>query len=450
MNRIFNIFVNKIVNILIIAILILIAFFIGLNTANAATVSSWVDSYDNGPRDETPTMESITFLKTYEYSDYNSDSIKELIFELSNDHFFDSQLTIQEFYSNYTYVVRSYNSSTIRVYVQDYNVMLDYQGLNFIEGSEIKFFFYNSAYFYKYSSYLYYGNNFGIYYNWYIDINYNTLSYTFSSSNRLIPEFETLCKKTGTDYISRTNTAPLFDSYNGNFAWIEQWSTSDMPTPFELSGESYPSIASIGPYYYYNIFDIPELEFVSSGVPEEEDPESGGGGSSSDIGDKIDDTNDKLDGIKGVIDGIYDLVGEITTEVKNKVSEGINGAKDILQSIYDFLTGAFTGYDSIEDFFESITFEDNGGISRIVSAPLDLIRSLINNDSCSPLLLPIWGKDIEIPSGCILWENATEEINTLWHTLICGAGGYFILTSLFKDIEKIKNPKSSEVSTLDL
>lgn len=449
MYRFFNIFVNKIVNILIIAILILIAFFIGLNTAHAVEVVPWLNS-ENSPYDSIPTLNSITFKSAYTYSDYNSDHTKQLVFNISNENYFDNSMTIEEFYSNYNYVVYSFGESKIRVLVQDYSLMLENQGLNPISGNQTKFFLYNVGIFYKQSSTFYYHNGVGAFYNWIIDISYNSDSYVVrDEGNRLDIKYFALKYQNGYDTIDRDlNNIRLFDSYNGNLAWVESFNPLIMPTGFEALDISPPNYTYVtaGPYYYFNVFDIPALEFVSSGVPlpEEPDPEEpGGGGESSEIGDK-------LDGIKGVIDGIYDIVGEVTNEVKDNVSSGIASIKDTIQGIFDFLTGIFTGYDSIEDFFESITFEDNGGISRIVSAPLDLIRSLINNDSCTPLLLPIWGEDIEIPSGCILWENATDEINTLWHTLICGAGGYFILTSLFKDIEKIKNPKSSEVSTLDL
>ena len=91
------------------------------------------------------------------------------------------------------------------------------------------------------------------------------------------------------------------------------------------------------------------------------------------------------------------------------------------------------------DFFDNFQTADNGGISAIVTAPLILINYLLDSQGvCTDLSFKILDKDVAIPSEIII------------QTLFCGICSYFLLKKLFKDIDKLKNPNNSEVSTLDL
>lgn len=55
-----------------------------------------------------------------------------------------------------------------------------------------------------------------------------------------------------------------------------------------------------------------------------------------------------------------------------------------------------------------------------------------------------------LPSGCILWNNATTLMITLWNTFVCGLGSYFILKDIFRIIEDLKNPDNDKVEVMDL
>lgn len=130
---------------------------------------------------------------------------------------------------------------------------------------------------------------------------------------------------------------------------------------------------------------------------------------------RIDDTNEKLDDLNGSIN-----------------NSDVDSSKG-------------------NSFFSNFSTEDNGGISSIVTAPLVLIRSLLDSqNSCSDLKFEILGKEVSIPSGCIIWDKVPNEIELIIQTLVCGPGAYYLLKKLFKDINKLKNPGNSEVSTLDL
>lgn len=104
-------------------------------------------------------------------------------------------------------------------------------------------------------------------------------------------------------------------------------------------------------------------------------------------------------------------------------------------------------------FFNDFEDTDNGGISAIVTKPLVIINNLLsNNSSCSNLQLPsfLGVENAYLPSGCILWNNAPTNVVNLWNIFVVGIGSYFILKSLFKDIQKLKNPENDSVEVMDL
>lgn len=105
------------------------------------------------------------------------------------------------------------------------------------------------------------------------------------------------------------------------------------------------------------------------------------------------------------------------------------------------------------DFFNNFTTSDNGGISAIVTKPLTIINNLLsNNNQCASLTLPSFMgvSNATLPSGCILWNNATTLMITLWNTFVCGLGSYFILKDIFRIIEDLKNPDNDKVEVMDL
>lgn len=120
-----------------------------------------------------------------------------------------------------------------------------------------------------------------------------------------------------------------------------------------------------------------------------------------------------------------------------------NSITNMYQTIYD------STVDSNSSFFENFTDNDHG-LSGIVTAPLVLIKELNSGTTCTPLTLPILGKNISIPSGCILWEKVPNEIEVIYHIFVGGFLAYIIATNLFHDVNNLKDPEKSEVSTLDL
>lgn len=103
-----------------------------------------------------------------------------------------------------------------------------------------------------------------------------------------------------------------------------------------------------------------------------------------------------------------------------------------------------------QNFLSNFEFKDNGGISSIVTLPIELIRSILNQDTCHDLSLEVLGANVSFPNGCYFWSRVPSERVTLYRMLICGLFSYICLTNLFHDIHYLKDPHNLGVDTLDL
>ena len=147
---------------------------------------------------------------------------------------------------------------------------------------------------------------------------------------------------------------------------------------------------------------------------------------------------------------IIDSLDKNTNDIIENDNQNTQDIIDSQDKINDSLTDDNVETDDATGFFDDFTTEDNGGISGIVTAPLTMINSLLQTGTCTDLSFSILGKDVYLPCGSILWNLVPSAILIVYQTIVCGYFSYILLKSLFKDIEKLKNPNNSEVSTLDL
>lgn len=102
---------------------------------------------------------------------------------------------------------------------------------------------------------------------------------------------------------------------------------------------------------------------------------------------------------------------------------------------------------SATDFFDN--FNDNThGLSGVISAPLNAIYSMLNNQ-CTPLSATWKGKTISFQCGYSFWQRLTG-FQTFLNVALDGLLCYRILAKLFKLIEKLKNPNDDRVEVMDL
>lgn len=169
-------------------------------------------------------------------------------------------------------------------------------------------------------------------------------------------------------------------------------------------------------------------------------------------------TNDQI----WILD-VYDFHSELisnnsdTNVIINNQNKNQQETNDRLDKIDNSLTDddITDSQNTANSFFNDFDIKDNGGISSIVTMPLKLINSLVvGSSSCDSLTTDITFLDnttkLSIPSGCIIWNKVPNNVLIIVQLMIYAVPTYILLKKLFKDIENLKSPNQSEVSTLDL
>lgn len=102
-------------------------------------------------------------------------------------------------------------------------------------------------------------------------------------------------------------------------------------------------------------------------------------------------------------------------------------------------------------FFGNFTVEDQGGLSAIVTAPLNTIRSLLSS-SCTNLVLPLpfVNEDLTLPCLAPIYSEHFGAFFTLYQTIILGIIAYRCIMSIFFDIKGFTNPNDDRIEVMDL
>lgn len=104
------------------------------------------------------------------------------------------------------------------------------------------------------------------------------------------------------------------------------------------------------------------------------------------------------------------------------------------------------------NFFSNFTDTDNGGISSIITAPLQAISGLVSAQ-CVQIELPIPyldNKTLILPCMSSIYQQHFGQLFTLYQTIIFGAIAYRMLVSLFMMIQGFKNPDDDKIEVVDL
>lgn len=418
-NRFINSLINKLSWVALTLLIALLSFFLGLSKCQALESEQWTDGGLSTNITDNVVLSSDP---EYSFSDYSSNYIRNFVYTQVNQTYYDSTLSEVDFYKQYNYVVYPISSSTLRIYIQDYNVLMDYQGLNPIEGNDTKFFFWNiycSTYIANITTHYL---NIGVFYNMYIDLNYNTESFTWSSDASLFDVYREYITSYSSSSFPYSMNLDLYDSYNNNFAWVESFASewlAQFNYNYKWRDIAQFSFGNISALYYYGLMDFPTLGNVAT-PPEESDP--GGGGSGED--------NPTFD----------------TTIIE-----------DILKRIEDILEDneLTKSEQSGKDFFDNIDYSDYGAFSDFVLIPIRFLQSVLGvNNYCSNVSFNVnlLGKsnDASLPNGCNFWNTVPSSVVSLYHLIIYGIISYRFGIFLFRYYEKFKSPGNSEVKTLDL
>lgn len=143
---------------------------------------------------------------------------------------------------------------------------------------------------------------------------------------------------------------------------------------------------------------------------------------------------------------------EAIKEESAKQIQAINGVKGSIDATNDILNNDnVDGSNSKgEDFFDEFDFEFKGGITGILTAPLNTIASLTGS-SCSPITLtiPFVNKQMQLPCMTTIYSRFGNFF-TAYQIITFGIIGYWIIVKTFKIIKDMVNPDDDKVEVLDL
>lgn len=247
----------------------------------------------------------------------------------------------------------------------------------------------------------------GSYYDTYIPITSNT-TYVFSNK-----------------YDANMLGSWFIVYYNANKGFIrrEQFETTDNYFVFTTpSNSSYFRL-----YSYYGLANINSLSniMVAKGSSKKTFQPYG-----EVCQNKIDETNDKLDDVNSSIGQTNDKLDDLNSSINDSNSSGATN--------------------SAGGFFNN--FEDNDfGLSGIITAPLNTIKTITNN-SCTPLNLtiPFVDKEMSLPCMTDIYEEHFGSFLDIYQIITFGIISYWVCVQIYAMVKGFKNPDKDEIEVMDL
>lgn len=101
-------------------------------------------------------------------------------------------------------------------------------------------------------------------------------------------------------------------------------------------------------------------------------------------------------------------------------------------------------------FFNNFTDNDHGGLSSIITAPLNTINAMLSNTCVAPSAT--WkGAVITLPCGDMFWNRpGADQLKNLLNVFYGGFVCYYAIRRLFLLIEQLKDPTNDRIEVADL
>ena len=148
---------------------------------------------------------------------------------------------------------------------------------------------------------------------------------------------------------------------------------------------------------------------------------------------------------------IYSRMGDISTKldnIKNNASATASNTEEIKNDIKsDNVSGA---EGSADDLKNNSAFQDNTGLSGVISMPLTFINSLTNSCQAITLTIPYMDEVLTIPCLQPIITNKMPLLANLIKIVINGFIVYRVLLDIFQIVRNAKNPEDDRIEVLDL
>lgn len=147
-------------------------------------------------------------------------------------------------------------------------------------------------------------------------------------------------------------------------------------------------------------------------------------------------------------DGVQDIINS-----QNQSTNAINNQTQQQQQQHEETMNSSTedAENEAEGFFDDFDVPDTGGLSAIITAPLNTINSLLTN-SCSNLVLPLpfVNEDLTLPCLYSIYNQYFGAFFTLYQTIILAIVSYRCIRSIYFDITGFMNPDDDRIEVMDL
>lgn len=143
------------------------------------------------------------------------------------------------------------------------------------------------------------------------------------------------------------------------------------------------------------------------------------------------------------------LLNEITNQNQTIIDQN-NQTNNKLDDLNNNIKDDDIDTSNSNSFFDNFNDKDHGGISTVVTAPLNAIVKI--TEKCKPISFEILEKNIVIPCGDTLFWNKpeVETFRSIWNVIIGGSILYALLIKLYKVIESLKNPDDDRIEVVKL
>ena len=123
------------------------------------------------------------------------------------------------------------------------------------------------------------------------------------------------------------------------------------------------------------------------------------------------------------------------------------------QAMADTITDDDVGEaeNSATSFFDDFEVSDYGGLSGIITAPLNTISNLVSN-TCTPLVLPLpfVNQNLTLPCLDSIYSEHFGSFYTIYQAILLAIISYRCIRSLFYDTRGFINPEDDRIEVLDL
>lgn len=184
----------------------------------------------------------------------------------------------------------------------------------------------------------------------------------------------------------------------------------------------------------------------------------------TDKNDIVSQIQGQTNSINGRIDAFRSEIGSLfsntTTAINNQSAQqhsdsqaeqnAINDNTQAVNDLNNTISDSNVSGNGADDFFNN--FQDNDhGLSSVITAPLNFIRSLASS-SCSSISLTIPYVDTQFNLPCMstIYRQNFGSLFTLYQTITFGIVAYYVCIKIYGIVKGFKNPDNDRIEVLEL